>query len=110
MKCDSLIDIMCKQLKGRNKSETPQLYRVMCLFDKNYNKWYICEDNSKLWHFEYPKGKYLVLDQMIEEDKLFQTYEDVIPSNEHYWNIYFGFVLKDACHIMSVRDLLHTKQ
>eukprot|EP00978_Attheya_sp_CCMP212_P037401 scaffold175918_cov57-Attheya_sp.AAC.2 len=40
---DSLIELMCKQGKGDNQSETAQLYRVLALFDKHYNKWYICE-------------------------------------------------------------------
>ena len=44
---DSLIELMCKQGKGRNQSETLQLYRVLALFDKHYNKWYIIEENKK---------------------------------------------------------------
>eukprot|EP00978_Attheya_sp_CCMP212_P040445 scaffold221007_cov47-Attheya_sp.AAC.1 len=35
---DSLIKLMCKQGKGKNKSETVQLYHVLALFDKHYNK------------------------------------------------------------------------
>jgi hypothetical protein len=46
---DSLIELMCNQgKKGKDQSETVQLYHVLALFDKHYNKWCICEDNSKL--------------------------------------------------------------
>ena len=69
MKLDSLIHMVCRKLKEGNQSETPQLYRVLCLFDNNYNTWYVCEYNIKLWHHKYPKGKYLFLDSIIEVDK-----------------------------------------
>ena len=64
---------MCKQVKGKNQSETIQLYCVLALFDKHYSKWYICEDNSKVWYHSFPKGKYLLLDCMVEEEIILGT-------------------------------------
>ena len=58
----------------------------MALFDKNYNKWHICEDNSKLWHPEYPKGKFLVLTSMVEKYDFFDTYEDVVVNELDDWD------------------------
>jgi hypothetical protein len=90
--------------KRENQSETVQLYHVLALYDKNYNKWYICEDNSMVWHPSFPKGKYLVLACMGEEDKLFEKYEDVLTKNANEWNAHSIYVLKDASYILSVRD------
>ena len=56
----SLIELMCKQGKGRNQFETPHSYLVLCVFDNNYKKWNVCEDNGKLRHTGYPKVEYLV--------------------------------------------------
>ena len=73
------------------------------MFDSYYNKWYICEDNSKVWYHSFPKGKYLVLACMVEEDKLFGDYEDDTFENSNEWNAYSIYVLKDACYILSAR-------
>ena len=61
----SLIEMICKKKEGKKQAETKQLYRVLALFDKHYNKWHICEDNSILWHPNYPKKKFLVLASMV---------------------------------------------
>ena len=66
MKHYSLIELMRKQGKGRNQFETPHSYLVLCVFDNNYKKWNVFEDNGKLWHPRYPKVEYLVFASMIE--------------------------------------------
>jgi hypothetical protein len=109
VECDSLIELMCKQGKGKKQSETVQLHHAQALFDKNYNKWYICEDNSMVWHPSFPKGKYLVLACMVEEDKLFENYEDILVENSNEWNAYSIYVLEDASYILFVRDNLYNK-
>ena len=96
---DSLIELMCKQGKGRNQSETLQLYRVLALFDKHYNKWYVIEENKKEWYPSFPKGKYLVLASMVEKDVLFDKYEDVLVEESNDWNAHSIFVLKYASFV-----------
>jgi hypothetical protein len=104
---DSLIELMCKQGKGRNQSETLQLYRVLALFHKHYNKWYIIEENKKEWYPSFPKGKYLVLASMVEKDVLFDKYEDVLVEESNDWNAHSIFVLKDASFVLSVKEKLN---
>ena len=82
---------------------------VLALYDKNYNMWYICEDNSMVWHPSFLKGKHLVLACMVEEDKLFENYEDVLVEYSNEWKVDSIYVLKDASYILSVRDNLHNK-
>jgi hypothetical protein len=91
--------LMCKQGIGRNQSKTLQLYRVLALFDKHYNKWYIIEENKKEWYPSFPKGKYLVLASMVEKDVLFDKYEDVLVEESNDWNAHSIFVLKYASFV-----------
>jgi hypothetical protein len=62
-----------------------------------------------VWHPSFPKGKYLVLACMVEEDKLFEKCEEGLVENENEWNAHSIYVLKDASYILSVRDNLHNK-
>ena len=70
-------------VESENKSETPQLYNVPYLLENNYNRWDGCQDNSNFWCPPFTEGKYLVLDWMIEDDKLFQKYEYVLVENSN---------------------------
>jgi hypothetical protein len=63
-----------------------------------------------VWHASFIKGKYLVWACMVEEDKLFENYEEFLVENSNEeWNVYSIYVLKDASYILSVRDNLHNK-
>jgi hypothetical protein len=46
---------------------------------------------------------------MVEEDKLFGNYEDVLVENSNEWNDHSMYVLKNACYILSVKETLHNK-
>ena len=55
-------------------------FRVLTIFEKYYNKWYVSLDNQKKWHPKYPKGKYRVEARMMR--KTLDRYEDYQSDNE----------------------------
>ena len=100
---------MWKQGKRGNQSENIQLYLVLAVFYKHYNKWYIFEDNTKVWDRSFLKGEYIVLTCMVEGDNFFGNYEDVLVEISNEWNAHSIYVLKDTCYVISVRETLHNK-
>ena len=98
-----LVQMTCIQGRGRNRRETIEMYRVLAIFDKYYNKWFVSKDDKKIWHVNYPKGKYKILARKLIKNGSIYEEEDITDRNN--LNISTIFVLSDACNILSVGSI-----
>ena len=47
MERDTVLTIKCKRGKGKNKVTKVEYFRVLTIFEKYYNKWYVSLDDRK---------------------------------------------------------------
>jgi len=57
-------------------------YRVLAIYKKSYNKWFLCEHGKQTWKKGMEKGKYRVLLRMVQFDHLMGKLKDCDPSSE----------------------------
>ena len=50
MERNSLIKLICKKGKGKKVKESVEICRVLSIFDKFYNKWFVSKDDEKEWN------------------------------------------------------------
>ena len=77
-------------------------YRVMGMYTKTYNKWYVSETRSESWKKGMAKGKVRVYMRMIMFDHSVGKYKDVKPEESVKWGKRSVFVLCDAGDIIDV--------
>ena len=78
-------------------------YRVLALYTKTYNKWYLCEKGSQAWSKSTGPKKYRVLLQMITYDHFKQKWRVCDPSEGTKWaETESYYVLVDAEDIHDV--------
>ena len=99
MERDTVLTIECKRGKGKNKVTKVEYFRVLTIFEKYYNKWYVSLDDRKKWHPNYPKGKYRVEARMIR--MTLEGYVDYEP-NSKGWGVKNIYIICDAGDIINV--------
>ena len=95
---DTLVTLKYKQ-GGRNGQETVQYYRVLGIFSKHYNKWFVELDHKKI-KFAPGSKKYKLLVRMMEKQSAAGDYEEVQVAKDGKWspkavfrNVYLADVL-----------------
>ena len=96
-----LLKFKVEQGSGTHKRVEDQVFRVLCLFDKYYNTWFLSETPRKKWSHNRSGDSYRVIGRMVQYDFAFRVYEDVNPS-ESMWNTTSIFVLRDQKDIIDV--------
>eukprot|EP00957_Ditylum_brightwellii_P121786 9287442-Ditylum_brightwellii.AAC.1 len=54
-------------------------YRVLGIYTKTSNKWFLCQQGKQSWQQNQPEEKYRVYARMIEFDHSIQAYQDIDP-------------------------------
>jgi hypothetical protein len=62
---------------------TETTYRVLEVWTKHYNKWYLSKEPRKKWSKPFAAGVCKISLRMVEYDHAFQQYKDVIPAGNH---------------------------
>ena len=84
-----------EEVDGTLMSGTEEDYRVLGMYTKTYNKWFVSKETKVAWTVGMAKEKVRVYMQMIEFDHSVEKFKDVKPGK----NI---FVLGDAVDIVDV--------
>ena len=63
--------------RGALAQQVVQDYRVLGIFTKTYNKWFLCDSGKQKWQKGMLKGKYRVLLRMIKFDHSMGIYQHV---------------------------------
>ena len=98
---NTLLQFKVEQGSGTHKRAEDQVFKVLCLFDKYYNKWFLSETPRKKWSHNRSGDSYRVIGRMVQYDFTFRVYEDVNPS-ESMWNTTSIFVLRDQKDVIDV--------
>ena len=102
------VKIEVKQGRGKKAKKAVKDFRVLALFTKSYNKWYLCEKGKQSWKKDMEKGKFRVLMRMVEFDHSMGKYYDVKPSSSAQWETKCIYVVCDANAINHVVQHLGT--
>ena len=76
-------------------------FRVLGIYTKHYNKWYLCEHGRQPWSKE-KAGNYKVYARMVSHDPTFGNYKAVSPIESPHWSKKSICVLCDSTMIESV--------
>ena len=95
--------------RGPSAMKAVENYRVLAIYTKSYNKWFLCDHGKQPWEKNMEKGKYRVLLRMMVFDHLMGKYKDCDPSSGFSkWKKKSVFVLCDASLILDVVQNLST--
>ena len=96
------VRIEVKEGRGSNEMKAVEDFRVVVLYTKTYNKWYLCEKGKQRWNAGIKKGKFRALVRMIQFDHSNGKFKDVKPAESMKWGKKTVFVLSDASSINDV--------
>ena len=91
--------------RGALAQQVVQDYRVLGLFTKTYNKWFLCDIGRQKWQKGMSKGKYRVLLRMIKFDHSMGRYHHV-RTGSMLWEKTSIYVLYDASSIVEAVGML----
>ena len=94
-----VIKMKCK----RGKAESTESYRVLAIFSKHYNKWYVHWDSDRVL-FEPGSKKYKVLARMVAKDGT--SYSEVELEKGGIWGPRAVYCIKHMNEIVSVEDTM----
>lgn len=94
---DSLVSMKCK----RGKNVSIQLYRVLAIFSKHYNKWFTHWDSDTIL-FEKDSKKFKILARMVERDGV--TIKEVELKKGGDWGPKFVFCMRLMCDIHRIES------
>ena len=83
---DSLVSLPIKRGRGKNATTVTYNYRVLGLYDKSYNKWWMTGENQK-WSTTMKaedKKKYKLAVRMVEKGVTEGDYNDVEFGNDNF--------------------------
>ena len=100
IQCDGLIRMKCV----RGTSTTIEYYRVLAIFSKHYNKWFIDWDSDKFL-FDPGSKKYKVLARMMQKDG--EEVKEVELEKDGHWGPRSVYCIKHMSEIVSVESDLN---
>jgi hypothetical protein len=71
------------ELKTKTSIKTIKIYRVLGIWQKYYNKWYLSKEPRKKWSQPFAVGICKLSLRMVAFDHSFQRYNNVIPGNDN---------------------------
>ena len=95
---NSVVSLKCK----RGKIVTVEKYRVLCIFSKSYNKWYVEWDNEQV-PFQSSSKKYKILARLLKQVNNSQ-YQEVELKEGGNWGPQSVFCVKYMCDIERIDD------
>jgi len=95
---NSVASMKCKCKRGN--IVTVEKYRVLCIFSKSYNKWYVEWDNEKV-PFQSSSKKYKILARMLKQVNNSQYQELELEEGGH-WGPQSVFCVKYMCDIEGI--------
>eukprot|EP00956_Cyclotella_meneghiniana_P011701 scaffold16470_cov61-Cyclotella_meneghiniana.AAC.12 len=93
-------DTLVKFRASRGKNESVEYYRVLAIFSKHYNKWFIHWDSDQVEYIHNSK-KYKILARMVKMDGM-SSCSEVNLEADGQWNTKSIFTLRSMCDIVSV--------
>jgi hypothetical protein len=87
----------------RGNTTTVEYYRVLALFSKHYNKWFLHWDDDKVL-FDKGWKSFKVLARMVKKEG--SSWADVELVKDGDWGPKFVFSIKSMCEIVSVEGEL----
>ena len=103
----SLVKLKVEQGRGKAKLEEIEYFRVICIFNKYYNKWFMIEDEQKEWFENFPKNKLRLMVCMLKSDSIIDSdiFEEVQMNNSVWDNSKIAMVV-DASQVISVHGCI----
>ena len=100
---NSRIQVTVKQGSGAASVSAREDFRVLGIYTKYDNKWYIADEtgSKQVWTSDIASGKYRVLARMICHDQSADLWQDTDP-NLSTWETKCIYILVDACDIDDV--------
>ena len=77
-------------------------YRVLGMYTKSYNKWWVSNETKVAWKVGMAKDKHRVYMQMIKFDHSVGKFKDLKPKMSFKWGEKSIFLLCDAVDIVDV--------
>jgi hypothetical protein len=93
-------DTLVKFRATRGKNESIEYYRVLAIFSKHYNKWFIHWDSDRVEYIHNSK-KYKILARMVKMDGM-SSCSEVNLEADGQWNTKSIFTLRSMSDIVSV--------
>ena len=97
-------DTLVKFRATRWKNESVEYYRVLAIFSKHYNKWFINWDSDQVEYIHNSK-KYKILARMVKMDGM-NSCSEVNLEADGQWNTKCVFTLRSMSDIVSVEGVL----
>eukprot|EP00956_Cyclotella_meneghiniana_P031379 scaffold82280_cov71-Cyclotella_meneghiniana.AAC.1 len=97
-------DTLVKFRATRGKNESVECYRVLAIFSKHYNKWFIHWDSDQVEYIHNSK-KYKILARMVKMDGM-NSCSEVNLEADGQWNTKSVFTLRSMSDIVSVEGVL----
>ena len=97
-------DTLVKFRATRGKNESVEYYRVLAIFSKHYNKWFIHWDSDQVEYIHNSK-KYKILARMVKMDGM-SSCSEVNLEADGQWNTKSVFTLRSMSDIVSVEGVL----
>ena len=95
---DTHVKITVNQGKGKNAISGSEDFRVLGIYTKSYNKWYMCELGKQKWSMDLGEGEYRVYARMVRFDHGIGRYEHADPIKSE-WEV--------MCQLMRLRLIRH---
>ena len=102
------VKVHISEKRGDEVLSSVEDYRVLGMYTKTYNKWFVSEQTKQAWKKGMETGKVRVFMRMIVYDHSVGKFKDVKPQDSVKWGKRSIFVLCDAGHIVDVVEKLST--
>ena len=86
--------------EGGNTQKTD--FRVLGIYTKHYNKWYLCDIGRQPWKKGGKNGNYRILAKMLSYDSAFGNYKEITSIDSSIWTNKSIYVLCDPDNIASL--------
>ena len=96
------VKVKIEEGKGTTLVSALEDYRVLGMYTKTYNKWFVSENKKHNWKRGMDEGKVRVFMRMIKFDHLMGKFKDLKPAESAKWGKKSIFVMCDACDIIDV--------
>lgn len=100
---DTRIQVTVKQGSGAASVSATEDFRVLGIYTKYDNKWYIADEkgSKQVWTPDIASGKYRVIARMINYDLIADLWQEIDP-NRSTWGTKCIYILVDASDIVDV--------
>lgn len=98
--------LISMEVKDKNNQMQTRDFRVLGIYTKSYNKWYLCDKGWQKWDSDLREGAYRLYARMIEYDHGIGCYEDTDPAVTANFDLESIYVLCDANYVVDVQGMI----